>query len=449
MDAIAKHAVVIGAGMAGLAAVGALSPWFEKVTVLERDDLPDEPVQRLGALQGRHVHALLAGGQNALEALFPGFGAAILAAGAVPTRANSDTRFEAPGYDPFPQRDFGWTTVCMSRPLIEHTIRRLAQQPNVEFRSHARVRDLEASAGRVTAVLWEDGAGKIERMAADFVIDASGRGGPTLRLLSALGLPAPRETVIGVDFAYATAVFEKPADAPDDWKVLLTQGKVPENARGALLAPLEHDRWILSVGGRADDVPPDDPDAFMAFLRGLRTPTIYNAVKDATRVGDIARYGFRESAWRHFERVEGWPAGLIPFGDSICRFNPVYGQGMSVAALEGVLLQRLLSERADGGDVLAGLEAQFLAEAQTIIQAPWDMSAIPDFIFPSTRGERPANLDQIFAYGAAFGRLAAEDAEIHRLDAEVRSLLKPPSALAQPEIAAKVMAMMARMQAPA
>src|SRR5579862_7842892 len=109
MDAIAKHAVVIGAGMAGLAAVGALSPWFEKVTVLERDDLPDEPVQRLGALQGRHVHALLAGGQNALEVLFPGFGAAILAAGAVPTRANSDTRFEAPGFDPFPQRDFGWT----------------------------------------------------------------------------------------------------------------------------------------------------------------------------------------------------------------------------------------------------------------------------------------------------------------------------------------------------
>ena len=447
MHQIGGRAVVIGAGMAGLAAVGALSPWFEKVTVLERDDLPDEPVQRLGALQGRHVHALLAGGQNALEALFPGFGAAILAAGAVPTRANSDTRFEAPGYDPFPQRDFGWTTVCMSRPLIEHTIRRLAQQPNVEFRAHARVRDLEASAGRVTAVLWEDGAGKTERMTADFVIDASGRGGPTLRLLSALGLPAPPETVIGVDFAYATAVFEKPADAPDDWKVLLTQGKVPENARGALLAPLEHDRWILSVGGRADDVPPDDPDAFMAFLKGLRTPTIYNAVKDATRVGDIARYGFRESAWRHFERVEGWPAGLIPFGDSICRFNPVYGQGMSVAALEGVLLHRLLSERA--GKSLAGLEGEFLAEAQTIIQAPWDMSAIPDFIFPSTRGERPANLDQIFAYGAAFGRLAAEDAEIHRLDAEVRSLLKPPSALAQPEIAAKVMAMMARMQAPA
>jgi hypothetical protein len=224
---------------------------------------------------------------------------------------------------------------------------------------------------------------------------------------------------------------------------------VPESARGALLAPLEHDHWILSVGGRADETPPEDPDEFMAFIKGLRTSTIYDAIKGARRVGDVARYGFRESVWRHFDRLEGLPDGLIPFGDSICRFNPVYGQGMSVAAFEGGLLGRLLAERAAAPDPLRGLSAAFLTEAQSIIKAPWDMSAIPDFIYPSTRGERPANLDQIFAYGAAFGRLAAEDAEAHKLDAEVRALLKPPSALADPGIVAKVMAVMAQMQAAA
>jgi 2-polyprenyl-6-methoxyphenol hydroxylase-like FAD-dependent oxidoreductase len=451
LSAIAKHAVIIGAGMGGLAAAGAAAPWFEKVTVLERDALPDEPAQRFGALQGRHVHALLAGGQLALETLFAGFGREIVAAGAVPVRANMDVRFEAPGYDPFPQRDFGWTTVCMSRPLIEFTVRRLAQLQNVDIRSRARVRQLELdpTSAVIAAVQVEDDDGKIERLAADLVIDASGRAGPTLRLLSDLGRPAPEETVIGVDFTYATAVFEMPNDAPDGWKVVMTQPRVPESARGALLATLEHGHWILSVGGRAADEPPDEPEGFMACIKGLRTSTIYDAVKGARLIGDIARYGFRESTWRHFDRLDGMPDGLIPFGDSICRFNPVYGQGMSVAAFEGVLLGRLLAERAQAPNPLEGLSAAFLTEVQSVIKAPWDMSAIPDFIFPSTRGERPANLDQIFAYGAAFGRLAADDAEAHKLDAEVRALLKPPSALAEPGIVAKVMAVMAQMQAAA
>lgn len=450
MGAIGRHAVVAGAGMGGLAAAGALAPWFEQVTVIERDALPEAPAQRLGTLQGRHVHALLAGGQQALETLFPGFNREIVAAGAVPVKANADVRFETPGYDPFPARDFGWTTVCMSRPLLEFVVRRLAGRPNVAFRSRCRARTLEASpdATRIAAVNCEDDDGRIERLTADLVVDATGRAGPTLRLLAARGRPAPVQTVVGVDFAYASVVFEKPADAPDDWKVLMTGPKAPEGVRGGLLAPMENGQWILSLGGRGEDSPPEDEAGFMAFVKGLRTPSIHNAIRRARRVGEIARYGFRESAWRRFG-AESLPEGLIPFADSICRFNPVYGQGMSLAAQEGVLLARLLGERSASGDGLAGLTASFLDEAQPLIKGPWDMSTTADFIYPFTRGERPANLEQIFAYAVAFGRLAAEDAEVHRLDAEVRALLKPPAALAAPELVAKVMATMARMQSEA
>ncbi|HEY2178526.1 MAG TPA: FAD-dependent monooxygenase [Caulobacteraceae bacterium] len=451
MGAIGRHAVVIGAGMGGLAAAGALAPWFDKVTVLERDALPDEPAQRLGAQQGRHVHALLAGGQRALESLFPGFDAAMALGGAAPVRANLDVRFEAPGYDPFPQRDFGWTTWCMSRPLIEFVIRRLAAAPHVDIRSRHRVRALEADAdgGALAAVHVETGDGAVARLAADLVVDASGRAGPTLALLRSLGRPAPTETVIGVDFAYATAIFETPPDAPTDWKVLMTQPDIRVSARGGLLAPLEGGRWILSVGGRADDAPPDDPEAFLDFVAGLRTPTMREAIRGARRVGEIARYGFRESVWRRFETVESWPRGLIPFGDSICRFNPVYGQGMSVAALEGCLLARLLGENAASEDPVGAVTSTFLAEVQPLVQTPWDMSAIPDLVFPQTRGERPANLSQIMAYGAALGVLAARDPAVHRLDAEVRALLKPPGALVEPALAARVMEVMAQMQAAA
>ncbi|HEY7853413.1 MAG TPA: FAD-dependent oxidoreductase, partial [Caulobacteraceae bacterium] len=327
MSAIGRQAVVIGAGMGGLAASGALAPWFDKVTVVERDALPEEPAQRLGALQGRHVHALLAGGQRALESLFPGFVEEITAAGAVAVRANADVRFEAVGVESWPQRDFGWVTYCVSRPLLEFVVRSMAARAGVEFRPRSRVLGLEAGAdgGAIAAVQVEYDGGRTERLAADLVIDASGRAGPTLKLLKALGRPSPEEIVIGVDFAYASAVFEIPDDAPADWKVLLTSPSVPASSRGALLAPMEHGQWILSVGGRQDEVPPEDPDAFLEFVRGLRTSTVYDAIKGATRVGDIARYGFRESLWRRFDRGTPPPRGLIPFADSIARFNPVYG----------------------------------------------------------------------------------------------------------------------------
>lgn len=452
MSVIGKHAVVIGAGMGGLAAAAAAAPFFDQVSVVERDSLPDTPVQRLGALQGRHVHALLAGGQRALETLAPGFTGALTAGGGVETSANLDAWVEAPGYDPFPRRDFGWKGYWASRPLLEFTLRRqVSERANVTFRGRCRARNLEADAAgaRIAAVQLENEGGTGERLAADLIIDASAGAGPTLRLLEALGRPAPEMTTIGVDFAYATAVFEIPPDAPDEWKFVLTQGKAPENVRGALLGPLEHGRWILSAGGRAEDAPPEDPDGFMAYLQGLRTPTIYNAVRGAKREGEIARYGFRESVWRRFHTYEGLPAGLIPFADSISRFNPVYGQGMTVAALEGVLLKRLMAEQAGAADPVAATSAAFLAESEAIVRTAWDMSAIPDFVYPSTRGERPANFEQIIAYGLALVVLAARDPDVHRLDSEVRSFLKPPSVLADPELIAKVMAVMAELRAPA
>jgi 2-polyprenyl-6-methoxyphenol hydroxylase-like FAD-dependent oxidoreductase len=139
------HAVVIGAGIGGLAAAGALAGHVERVTVFERDGLPSGPEPRLGAPQGRHVHALLAGGQRALEEVFPGLRDDLITDGAVQTGANAETRFEAPGYDPFPQRDFGWTTLCMSRPLLEFAVRRKVIAAGVDIVERRRVRRLETT----------------------------------------------------------------------------------------------------------------------------------------------------------------------------------------------------------------------------------------------------------------------------------------------------------------
>ena len=170
-------------------------------------------------------------------------------------------------------------------------------------------------------------------------------------------------------------------------------------------------------------------------------PTVYNAIKGAKRLGQISRFGFVESIWRHFERLEIMPRGLIPIGDVICRFNPVYGQGMTVAVQEASLLQRLLRTSTER-DPLARLSKSFLSEAASLVGDAWAMSAIPDLIYPQTRGERPADFDRVLGFASALSRVAAGDAAVHKLMFEVHHLLKPRSVYRDPILMERVTAEM-------
>jgi 2-polyprenyl-6-methoxyphenol hydroxylase-like FAD-dependent oxidoreductase len=435
-----NSAVVIGAGMAGLAAAQALSRHFTRVTILERDTLPSEAAPRSGTPQARHAHMLLAGGLRALQTLFPGFERDLAEAGAVRVRTGKDIRMERPGFDPFPVRDLGFDIFCMSRPLLEAVTRRRASQtPNIEIRTRARVTELVASrdATRVEAVRYDSESGPAETIDADLVVEASGRCGLTLKLLEALSLPMPDETEIGIDMAYGSTIVERPSGRDAEWLGNIVLPDAPASSRGAFLFPIEKQQWLISTGGNHGDAPPGDRAGFMEFIRSLRTDTVYEAVKDARAVTEITRYQLPCSTRRHFERLESFPSGLLAIGDAVCRFNPVFGQGMSVAAQEAVILEQLLGR----GVPMQGLAKEFFAAIQGTIDTPWGV-AVSDFIYPATRGVRPADLPQRLQYGMALTRLAAQDPQVHLLMTEVQQLLKPTTALREPKLAARVVALM-------
>ena len=442
---ILKQAVVIGAGMGGLAAAKAVAAHFEKVIVFDRDALPDGPAPRPGTPQARHTHNLLAGGFRALEHLFPGIELNLVEAGAVRMRMRRDMRFEVPGFGHLPHRDFGFDQFALSRPSLERVCRRrVEREPNIEFRPRI-ARDgadclARQSRGRGGALRGHSrNAGSL---AADLVVDASGRASPTLRFFEAIGSAKPPTIEIGIDQAYATATFEKPEDAPTDWLFMLHVPTPPASSRLGIIAPMEGRRWSVSLCANHGDAPPGDIDGFMAFAKSFRTPTIYNAIRGAKRVGDIARFGMPCSVRRAFDKLDRFPRGLVPLGDSVCRFPPVQGQGMSVAAQEAHVLASLLESRRRLGDPLDGLAEAFFAEIQPLLETPWAV-AMADLVYPQTRGERPPDLEKRLQYTHALMRLTAEDAEADKILAEVRSLLKPPSALREPELASRVMAMMA------
>ena len=326
----------------------------------------------------------------------------------------------------------------MSRPLIELTLRRQVERlTNVEVRGGCRVLNIVggSNTGAATGVCYQTPDGKVETLQADLIIDASGNGSLTLEFLKASGRRLPEETSVGVNMRYASALFDQ-AVIQNSYKIVFTVPDAPAENRGGLILPAENGTYQVVLIGRGEDIPPTNESEFRRYARGLRTPTVYNAIKQARRLTQIAPYSFSESRWRHFAQVTDFPRGLLPIGDAICRFNPVYGQGMSVAAQEASLLFDLL-KRSDH-DLLSVLATDFLNQTENLIADPWAISAVPDFIYPETTGIRPQDLPERLNFQKGLARLAARDLAVFELLVDVRHLLKPLNVLNDPTIAGRI-----------
>jgi len=435
---LGERAIIVGGGVGGLSAARAVSDYFAEVLILDRDQLPDSATPRPGVPQGKHPHGLLVGGLKALERLFPGFGRELRQAGASPIYAGFDVLYEIPGLDPWPRIKFVEQTYGMSRPLIELTLRRQVEHlPNVKVRGGCRVLNIIAGAntGAAIGICDRTRDGKMEILQSDLIIDASGNGSLTLDFLKEAGRTPPEETSIVVNMRYASSLFDR-ADLKDNYKIAYTLPDAPGESRGGLIIPAENDSYQVVLIGRGDDVPPTDETGYRRYAQELWSPTIYNAIKDAKCLTEITPYSFTQNRWRHFAQVADFPRGLLPIGDAICRFNPVYGQGMSVAAREAVLLHGLLG-RFDR-DLLSTLASEFLTEAEHLIADPWAMSAIPDFIYPETTGVRPEDLEKRLNFQKRLSQLATRDEAVFQLLMEVRHLLKPLSVLDDPSIVRRI-----------
>jgi 2-polyprenyl-6-methoxyphenol hydroxylase-like FAD-dependent oxidoreductase len=272
------------------------------------------------------------------------------------------------------------------------------------------------------------------------VVDASSRGALTLDFLDRVGLPRPKETEIGIDLRYATAIFEIPSPAPPGWRAVLHR-PAAQSVRGGLLVPVENNCWQVNLTALHGEPLPENVAEFIAFAKALRTQTIHDAIAVATPVGPIYRFAFPSSLRRRFEVLDRFPERLLPLGDVICRFNPAFGQGMSVAVQEAGALKGLIELRSSEPHPLKGLARSFFAALPDLLAAPWAV-AESDFAFERTRGQRPDDFYQRMTFNAALLRLASEDASIHKVMSEVTHLLKQSSALRDPEIVSRVTELM-------
>jgi 2-polyprenyl-6-methoxyphenol hydroxylase-like FAD-dependent oxidoreductase len=441
MPLAGRHAVVIGGSMAGMLAARVLTDHFERVTVLERDLLPETPAPRKGLPQARHLHILLTRGQMAFERLFPGLIEEMVAAGVPRLDAGCDFRWLMPSGWGVPFRS-GITILTGSRDLLDWLVRRrLSALPRVRVLQATEAVGLlpaaDGGAVRGVRVHARQGGGGEEDMAADLVVEAAGRGSHLRPWLAALGYPAPAESFLSAHLGYASRFYHPPADLDRDWHGLMIQGDPPRVKRGGVLLPIEGGRWLVTLAGGGGDYPPTEEAAFLEFARSLRSPLLYDAIKHAEPMTPVVSYRGTENRAHHYERLRRWPAGLVALGDAVCAFNPVYGQGMTTAALGALALGRCLRR---ASDVLSrGLCHQFQKDLARQNEPAWVLATGSDRRYPDAEGE-PQGLKERVAhwYVDRVMALATHSREVRYRLLEVLQLLRPPSALFSPAIAARV-----------
>lgn len=392
------HASVLGSGMAGLLAARVLSDFFESVTLFEKDPEPLSIHCRPGIPQGHHVHTLIPGGLAIISRLLPDVPGDLIRGGSLTPAPHEFYFFRPEGksyamnhYLPSPPADTGERTVYVqSRALLEHCVRKsVAALENVRIVYNTKVKDVLAEKATITGITFEGGG----FAKADLVLDALGRQCKSLRWLEQLGFERPAEEAVYSNFAYTTVSMspKDPGAFTDVGFLVLPKPRPTHSTRAGGLVRIEGGRWLAFVGGRHGDFPPRDLQGMLDFASTTAEPLLSELIGQAEPVDAPAHYRFNKSTRLRFEKLLRFPEGLLPIGDAICHYNPVYGQGMSVACRHAVALQSCLTEAIACDRGVQGLWRRFLAEAYEETRAPWLLSSLTDLADPRCMGDFPVD----------------------------------------------------------
>jgi 2-polyprenyl-6-methoxyphenol hydroxylase-like FAD-dependent oxidoreductase len=433
MKRVGEHAIVIGASLGGLLAARALADFYAQVTLLERDAFPVADIPRKGVPQGRHAHGLLARGRDVIEAFFPGWTDEVVASGGVRGDIADDVTWIGHGVT-LKSGASDLIGLLASRPVLEgHVRRRLLKFENVRAIESCAVQGLLASedSAAIRGVRVRIGNQREQILPADLVVDASGRGSLSPAWLEALGYARPVEERVEIGIGYTTRVYRRrPTDLGGRLAIVIA-GSGPNWRNGAVLFQSE-DRWIVSVGGYLGDLAPDDQPLFAAYAGSLPTPDIHDIVANAEPLTDFAIYRYPANLRRRYGRLTRFPKNYLVFADAVSSFNPVYGQGMTVAAEEAVLLGECL---AAGTDDLA---RRFFNAAETAIDIAWDIAVGNDLRHPQVSGVRSLKIRFINWYIGKLHMAARHDGRLATAFLAVANLKARPERLLRPSVVLRV-----------
>lgn len=429
-----RHAVVIGGSMAGLIASRVLAAHFERVTLVERDRLARGPEPRKGVPQEQHAHGLLKKAVDILEGYFPGLFEQLVREGANAVDMSEVSWFH---FGNWQARALpGLLLYIQSRSLLDAVVRsRLPELENLQLLGECEVVRPVANEARSAlrgVEVRRRGQEASELLEAELVVDASGRGSRMPRWLEELGLPRVEESHVRIDVGYASRLYRKPANLVANWKALSIYPTPPRETRMGALTQVEGGRWLVSLAGSLGDHPPPDEAGFLEFARGLPQPHLHTLLKQAEPLTPIAVHKFPSNMRRHYERLERLPEGLVVLGDALCSFNPLYGQGITLATLAASTLDACLSAQPPGD--LSGLGRTFQRKAAQVLELPWLMATGEDLLYPSVEGPRPWWWKRMQGYVNRLHARAAHDPVVSTAFAQMMHMTASPLLLVSPPL---------------
>ncbi|HEY3254819.1 MAG TPA: FAD-dependent monooxygenase [Polyangiaceae bacterium] len=428
------NAIVVGGSIGGLLAGLVLAEVCEQVLLVERGEIPDTPAPRAGVPQGMHAHGLLAGGLAALEQLLPGLCRELADSGCPMGDNLRDAAWIFSGRR-LALGDSGVPGMTIARPLLEHAIRRrVARLPNLRIRAGARMTGLIYESGRVRGVRVARSPAVEEQLMADLVVDASGRHSQLPELLRALGLTPPRIEEIALPTHYASRTYTR---HPRHLKggIALAVVSDPKVPRGGVALALDSQRWLVSQYALGGARPPIDQAGFVDFARTLASPALAELLADAEPLSETRTLRFPSSIRRHYQGMRDFPNGLLVCADALASFNPTFGQGLTVAAKQAVLLRELCTRMP-----LDEIGKVFLRRSAAIVDVAWTASAGRTFLYPGVVGRPTLKMRIANAYLPRVVGRAHHDAEVATAFLEVLHFLSPPNRLFAPSMMLRVLA---------
>jgi 2-polyprenyl-6-methoxyphenol hydroxylase-like FAD-dependent oxidoreductase len=420
--------------MAGLLAARVLTDFYQTVTLVERDVLPHNPSNRKGVPQGRHGHLLMQRGSQILSDLFPGL-LDELGADGMPVWGDGDLSkvdVSFRGHQIVRSgrfADLSSTTFYIpSRPLLEfHVRQRVLSLPGVALLPCRDVLELTSTLGRnhITGVrVANRQSGAEEVLVADLVVDAMGRGSRMPAFLENLGYVRPLEDELTIGLTYSSQMFRMPPDTLR--QNIYVCSFVPGRPRAVSLFGYENDTWMLSNQGIAGQETPFDHAEMLDFAAEIAPAYVMAALRSGQPAGDVSRHRIPSNRWRRYDKLPRFPSGLLIVGDAICSFNPVYGQGMTVAAMEALVLRDCLR------DGVPDLSTRFFASAAKGIGDAWQMAVGSDLALPEVKAKRPMSVRLPNAYNEWV--LAAAESDLRTAEQlwKVLNLVERPGHLRRP-----------------
>jgi 2-polyprenyl-6-methoxyphenol hydroxylase-like FAD-dependent oxidoreductase len=426
------RAVVLGGSVAGLLAARVLADSFDHVVVVDRDDL-SRAGPRKGVPQAHHAHGILAKGREVVEELFPGLTEDLVASGGIAVDLHNDIAWFK-GACPLHRAPSGLLGLCVSRPALEDYIRgRVASLPAVEMRGgHVAVHPLATDDREVVTGVQvvRLGGNVLEDLEADLVVDATGRGNRG-NWLKQLGYNSPSEESVEAGLVYVTRQYVREGPLPSGARAMISSAS-PRCPYSVVMIPNEGNRWIVTLIGTGVDIPPVEAGAFHEFAHRLDKDDLRYVIDHSRPLTEPKQFRLPATVRRRYESLRASPEGYVVLGDALCSFNPVYGQGMTVAAVEAVLLRDCLDESRDG------VPARFYQEAARFIDVPWNMSSGGDLAALTPVGIRTLKTRLFKAYLAKVLRVAENDTQVSLAFHQTVNLTSSPGQLFTPRMLKRV-----------